>query len=188
MKPLLYFENFLTEEEAKRLEKYIISLPLSQDIYKIYGKEIKSPRLTCFLSEISKNYTYSGQTKESIFYSEEIKDIARKIEAFLNVPPGYFNGCLVNLYRDGYDSISYHKDNEPDMSKDTLIAVISIGAKRNFCLKEDCTGEVTKYPLTNCSLAVMTNICQKDYQHAILKEKKINEKRISLTFRNFNMS
>jgi len=71
------------------------------------------------------------------------------------------------------------------MDKNTLIAVISLGAERNFCIKNDKSGEVTKFKLSNGSLAVMNPICQKEYKHAILKEKKVKDKRLSLTFRNF---
>jgi len=191
MKPILYFPNFLTELQSfglmtDTLDKY----ELTPDKYNFGGKEVLSPRLIAFLSKDNKKYTYSGQTRKSYNYSESIEKLVEYIEAYLNekglkLKNGYFNGCLLNLYRNGNDSISYHKDNEKDMSENTYIAVISVGAERTFKIKNDLTGKVENFVLENGSLCVMTPVCQKEYKHGIMKEKGIQTPRLSFTFRNF---
>ena len=124
---------------------------------------------------------------ETIMY---LKNLGNLIEDYLrgqsyDIEKDYFNGCLLNYYRDGNDSISYHTDKEPDMVKDGIIAVISLGVSRKFYVKNQKTNDVEKIDLNGGSLAIMNPICQKEYLHAIMKEPKITESRISLTFRRF---
>lgn len=148
----------------------------------MYGKEVKSPRMTYFFG---KEYTYTGQTKKGTEFTEVISFISNKIEKHLNLKKGYFNGCLLNLYRDGKDSIGYHSDNEKDMVTEAIIAVVSLGAERIFCIKNNITKQVFKFSLPDCSLTIMNPICQTEWKHSIPKEPWINEERISLTFRQF---
>ena len=46
-----------------------------------------------------------------------------------------FNSVLLNLYRDGRDSVSWHADNEPGLGQNPVIASLSLGAMRRFQLK-----------------------------------------------------
>ena len=182
--PVILFENFFDINRSENLLKYLKeNFEWNQDEYNFNGKIVKSPRLTHYTGV--GNYSYSGQTKKGKPYPTPIQYLANLIEEYLNIEKGYLNGCLLNWYRDGNDSISYHKDNEKDMDKDTIIAVLSIGAKRKFYIKNDYTNEVVKYELHNCSLTIMNPICQRLWKHSIPKEKKIKEERISLTFRHF---
>ena len=50
-------------------------------------------------------------------------------------PGRRFNSVLLNLYRDGRDSVSWHADNEPGLGRDPVIASLSLGAVRRFQLK-----------------------------------------------------
>jgi alkylated DNA repair dioxygenase AlkB len=186
IKELLYIKNFITMDIAKKYKDiFERNVHWTQDRYILYGREVFSPRLTAFYSSNNKKYTYSGQTKLSRPYNKLFFEIAMNIEKKLNLPLNYLNGCLLNLYRNGNDSISYHTDKEKDMSQDSIVAVISLGSERNFCIKNIETGEVKKIKLEEGSLVVMYPEFQNKYLHAILKEKKINTSRISLTFRNF---
>ncbi|MFM5982088.1 MAG: alpha-ketoglutarate-dependent dioxygenase AlkB, partial [Sphaerospermopsis kisseleviana] len=46
-----------------------------------------------------------------------------------------FNSVLLNLYRDGKDSVSWHSDDEPELGKNPIIASVSFGATRRFSLR-----------------------------------------------------
>ena len=46
-----------------------------------------------------------------------------------------FNSVLLNLYRDGRDSVSWHADNEPGLGRNPIIASISLGATRRFQMR-----------------------------------------------------
>jgi len=184
--PLYYISNFIEDSNRDLLFDHILNtFDLKTDKYNFNGKIVESPRLIGFAADENISYNYSNNDHRSQKYSIPMEGIARKIEERLGLSKGYFNGCLINYYRNGHDSISYHKDNEPDMDRNTYIAVISLGAERIFYLKHDTDNIVKKIKLENGSLAIMTPLCQKEYKHAILKEKNIEEPRISLTFRHF---
>lgn len=181
--PLIVFENFLNKQEDNDLFEYFKdNIKWTQDKYNFSGKTILSPRLTFFYG---KSYKYSGQTKIGIPFDEKISKLANSIEKFLDLNENYFNGCLLNYYRDGKDSISYHNDNEKDMDKNGIIAVVSIGSERKFNLKNTSNNEVKTFDLKVGSLAIMNPICQENYKHAINKEPNVTQGRISLTFRKF---
>jgi len=185
--PIIYFSNLFSKDISERMFKYFEdNIKWEHDFYKINSTIKKSPRLTAMYSLTGdKDYTYSGQTKKSLQYNDGLNYIREEIENFLDLEPNFLNGCLLNLYRDGNDSIAYHKDNEKDMINNGIVCVLSIGANRNFHIKHDMTKEHKKYLLENMSLVVMNPICQKEWKHAIFKEANVAEPRISLTFRHF---
>jgi alkylated DNA repair dioxygenase AlkB len=97
---------------------------------------------------------------------------------------------LLNHYRDGNDSIAYHADNEAVDIDKNIIASISVGATRVFCLrpKNGRTKPLVaepkmKFELSHGSLIVMQGDTQKSWIHAIPKDAKVTEPRINLTFR-----
>ena len=74
---------------------------------------------------------------------------------------------------------------EKEMDEFGIIAVMSVGARRDFLIKNNRTKEVIKTTLGNCSLAVMNPICQKEWKHSISKNVLLKDPRFSLTFRRF---
>ena len=53
--------QFFSKEESDRYMDYLINqVPWQQDQMKIYGKEVKLPRLTAWIGEHEKDYSYSG--------------------------------------------------------------------------------------------------------------------------------
>ena len=145
------------------------------------GKVSPIPRLTYWYSRDSKPYKYSGIKVQPIPYTKLITDIAKKIEDKTNLN---FNSVLLNYYRDGNDSVSWHADDEKSLGSQVNIASISIGAERDFQFKrKDGNGERQKITLTNGSLLVMHSPIQEFWLHQIPKRKKINEPRVNLTFR-----
>lgn len=185
-KPFIYYPYFFDISRSENMLLYFKNnINWKQDEYNFSGKIVKSPRLVSMYSNLGdKDYSYSGQTNKSNKYTKSISYLANEIEKFLKLEEGYFNGCLLNYYRNGRDSISYHNDNEKDMDKDGIIVTLSIGEEREFFISNNKTGEIIKTNLKNCSLSVMNPICQREWKHAIFKEKNKQE-RISLTFRKF---
>jgi alkylated DNA repair dioxygenase AlkB len=95
-----------------------------------------------------------------------------------------FNSVLVNLYRDGNDSMGWHSDNEPELGAAPVIASISLGATRDFHVRSRRgAGDVQSIPLTHGSLLVMHGSSQSEWQHALPRRKRVTEPRINLTFR-----
>ena len=89
----------------------------------------------------------------------------------------------MNVYKDGEDCISFHKDKETGWVKDTGFATLSLGAERDFSLKKVNTGE-NKNILHKSGMVIYMPYPMNDYfLHAVPKRKKIKDTRISLTFR-----
>ena len=177
-----FYADFYSPEEANKILKELISsTPWKQEYINIMGKVSPIPRLTYWYSRDSKPYKYSGIKVQPIPYTKLITDIAKKIEDKTNLN---FNSVLLNYYRDGNDSVSWHADDEKSLGSQVNIASISIGAERDFQFKrKDGNGERQKITLTNGSLLVMHSPKQEFWLHQIPKRKKINEPRVNLTFR-----
>tara|TARA_X000000368_G_scaffold188944_1_gene149015 strand:+ start:913 stop:1512 length:600 start_codon:yes stop_codon:yes gene_type:complete len=177
-----FYADFYSPEEANKILKELISsTPWKQEYINIMGKVSPIPRLTYWYSRDSKPYKYSGIKVQPIPYTKLITDIAKKIEDKTNLN---FNSVLLNYYRDGNDSVSWHADDEKSLGSQVNIASISIGAERDFQFKrKDGNGERQKITLTNGSLLVMHSPIQEFWLHQIPKRKKINEPRVNLTFR-----
>jgi alkylated DNA repair dioxygenase AlkB len=94
-----------------------------------------------------------------------------------------YNSVLVNLYRDGNDSVSWHSDNEAVNGSEPTIASVSLGATRRFDLRHKESGETVRVDLEDGSLLVMSGLSQHCWVHQIAKTKSKVGPRINLTFR-----
>jgi alkylated DNA repair dioxygenase AlkB len=97
-----------------------------------------------------------------------------------------FNSVLVNLYRDGQDSMGLHADDEPELGVEPIIASVSFGGERNFRLRHRQSKDLQQISLASGSLLVMSGLSQENWMHDIPKTKKFVEPRINLTFRYIN--
>jgi alkylated DNA repair dioxygenase AlkB len=91
------------------------------------------------------------------------------------------NSCLVNLYENGNDKISRHKDSSDSFGNIPTIVNLSIGQTRILRLINN--EETIDFPLEHNSLFIMAGSSQKNYTHEIIEDKTITKKRYSLTFR-----
>ena len=94
-----------------------------------------------------------------------------------------FNSVLVNLYRDGQDSMGLHADDERELGVEPVIASVSIGGERNFRLRHRESKELVQVTLGSGSLLVMSGLSQQCWMHDVPKTKRHVEPRINLTFR-----
>ena len=95
-----------------------------------------------------------------------------------------FNSCLLNYYRDGKDSVSWHSDDEKEYGKEPTIASFTLGTERDFMLKEKIKdGKKMKFKLESGSLLIMSGKTQEDWLHQIPKRAGVKTGRINLTFR-----
>lgn len=139
------------------------------------------PRLTAWYADAGLTYSYSGVTHEAIPWTDTLTEVRRAVEAVAGTP---FNSLLLNLYRDGHDSIGFHADDEPELGVNPVIASISLGAVRQFVLKHKASGTKETFNLAHGSLLVMAGACQHHWVHSVPKTKSVVRERINLTFRN----
>jgi alkylated DNA repair dioxygenase AlkB len=162
------------------LKNLLDDIQWRQEEMKIYGRQIKFPRLTSWYGDSNKPYTFSGITLNPNVWTKELLEIKNKIELQFDIA---FNSVLLNLYRDGSDSISWHTDAEKELGQNPIIASVNFGATRKFQLRHKETKERIDINLENGSLLIMQGELQHYWQHQIPKTKKDIGQRINLTFR-----
>jgi len=186
MKPE-YFEIELFEEESDKdfLFNFCRELEWKSHTLKIQGKEIPVPRLIEWFGDV--DYTYSGITHHAKKMPEiilQVKEVLEKNCSLKLKKEVKFNSVLLNLYRNGRDSISFHSDDERELDEEPIIASVSLGATRRFIFKNKENGKLKEeIKLNHGHCLIMYGKTQKEWFHGIPKEENINEERINLTFR-----
>jgi alkylated DNA repair dioxygenase AlkB len=179
---LMFFEDFF---DIKKSDIYFSTLGNTiswhQDKMNIYGKEVYLPRLSAWYGDNFKSYTYSGIKLKPLEWTTELMEIKTKIDALSNVT---FNSVLLNRYRNGNDSISWHSDNEPELGKNPVIGSINFGSTRRFMLKHKKDKSLTyELELKHGSFLLMFGELQHYWLHQVPKTSKKIGERINLTFR-----
>ena len=174
---LTYDAAFFNRAEADRLLALLRSeVPWQHEV----GRGRPFPRLTAWYADAGVNYSYSGVTHQGQGWTPELLQIKQRVEAAAGVP---FNSLLLNLYRDGNDSIGFHTDAEPELGQNPVVASVSLGAVRRFILKHKNQREKLSYLLAHGSLLVMGGTCQHYWLHGVPKTAQSVGQRINLTFR-----
>lgn len=171
--------GFLSEPEAEAAFAALLAeVPFSQPSVRLFGKLRPSPRLACWMGEAA--YRYSGVSYEPLPWTPTVLALRQRIEEALRAS---FNGVLINLYRDGQDSMGWHADDEPELGPEPLIASLSLGAARIFAIRRRPRGPILRLPLPPGSLLVMSGASQRDFLHALPPAAPLAAARINLTFR-----
>jgi alkylated DNA repair dioxygenase AlkB len=101
------------------------------------------------------------------------------LEARYDVPLG---GIGLNYYRDGRDSVAPHRDRELRHLDDTLIAIVTLGARRPFLVRPKGGGKSRDISPASGDLLVMGGRTQVNWEHNVPKVKRAGP-RISVTWR-----
>ena len=177
----IYYPNFINVPTANDyLEALKNNIDWKQESMNMYGKQVMFPRLTAWYGDNDKPYSFSGIKLNPTLWSKELLEIKNLIEPTCNVE---FNSVLLNLYRDGNDSISWHTDAEKELGKNPLIASVNFGAERKFQIRHNETHETHNIILKHGSLLIMKGELQHYWKHQVPKQKAVLKERINLTFR-----
>lgn len=177
----VFYKNFFSKSESDVLFKNLRSnISWKQESMNMYGKKIDFPRLTAWYGDNDKPYSFSGIKLNPSNWNEDLLSIKSKIEP---ISKKEFNSVLLNLYRNGNDSISWHTDAEKELGINPIIASVNFGATRKFQLRHIKTKEKLEIDLTNGSLLLMQGELQHFWQHQVPKTSKPVGERINLTFR-----
>ena len=176
-----YYPSFFSKVESDfYLKNLSDNILWKQESMNMYGKKINFPRLTSWYGDNDKPYSFSGITLNPNPWSPELLEIKKIIEPKANV---IFNSVLLNRYRDGNDSISWHTDAEPGLGTNPVIASVNFGETRNFQLRHIETKEKIEIELVHGSLLIMLGELQHFWQHQVPKTSRKVKERINLTFR-----
>ncbi|RAJ80404.1 alkylated DNA repair dioxygenase AlkB [Chitinophaga dinghuensis] len=166
---------------AELFDLLMQNIQWKQEPVKIMGQEIMQPRLTAWYGDEGQSYSYTGITMHPLRWTKELLFIKKAVE---DVSGECFNSALLNLYRDGNDSVGWHRDNEKSLGINPVIGSVSLGESREFSLKHYKEKKWRrKIMLDNGSLLLMKGETQHKWLHSIQKNTAITKPRINITFR-----
>lgn len=178
---VIYFGKILNHNIANQyLHQLLEEIPWQQDEFILFGKRMLTARKVAWIADKDYAYTYSNATKIAIPWNDTILQLKNLMEEKTKAS---YNSCLLNLYEDGSQGVSWHSDDEKALGETPNIASLSLGATRKFQFKHKKTKQKAEIVLEHGSLLVMKDATQANWQHAIPKTKTVSKPRISLTFR-----
>lgn len=178
---VIYHGSFLSGDEADALFAELLEAePWEEHHLTMFGRRIPEPRRSVWHAGDGLSYTYSGVPRRAFPWTPTLRNLADRCEA---VAGAAFNGVLVNLYRDGNDSMGWHSDDERELGPEPVIASLSLGAIRAFDLRHRQTGETVRTLLPHGSLLVMSGASQASWHHRVPRAARTRSARINLTFR-----
>ena len=176
-----YYPNWLSSKHASHLMKYFIEqLHWYQPTVKLYGKEMKIPRLQAWYGDPDTEYEYSKHVMQPLSWDARLHKLKQACEQTTQTS---FNSVLANYYRNGNDSMGMHADNEPELGLKPTIASVSLGQTRRFTFKHINSNETQRIALEHGSLLVMQGGTQSFWHHGINKSKTQLGPRLNFTFR-----
>ena len=134
---------------------------------RMYDRTVDDPRLSCWFRD-----------RDEIPHPA-MSEIRATLETRYQVRLGAVG---LNYYRDGRDSVAFHRDRELRELDDTLIAIVTLGARRPFLVRPLGGGASRDLAPASGDLLVMGGACQQRFEHGVPKLARCGP-RISMTWR-----
>ena len=150
-------------------DELVANIPWGQRSRRMYDRYVLEPRLTA-----SWKAGADGDLRPSVL------DIAR--QALSRHYGMVFDAVGLNLYRDGRDSVAWHRDRIPKAIPDPVVALLSLGEPRRFRLRPHGGGRSWSCLLGGGDLLVTGGRTQRDWEHGVPKVAAAGP-RISVAFR-----
>jgi alkylated DNA repair dioxygenase AlkB len=173
---LTLYEHFINRAESDRYYQVLLDeTAWKQEPITIHGKTYATPRLTAWYGK-----RQNGSTVYPI--TPTLDEIKQKVEAQSG---SVFTSVLLNLYRTGQDSVSWHRDHEKEYGVNPVIGSVSFGASRLFRIRHKFRKDLAQLdiPLHHGSFLLMAGPMQHFWEHQIPKTARDIKPRINLTFR-----
>ena len=128
-----YVVNAFTAREADRLFQSLLdAIPWRTATLTIAGQKRPLPRLQCWMADQGRSYSYSGLKLSPHPWNPDVLRIKARLEQLCEHS---FNSVLLNYYREGSDSVSWHADDETELGPNPIVASVSLGAQRTLEFK-----------------------------------------------------
>jgi alkylated DNA repair dioxygenase AlkB len=180
-----WIPEWIEPGEAARLFEILLPGTHWEDLsLTIAGRRVSVPRRVAFYGPFP--YAYSGIIHPARALPSAVEALRTRIEETAGQP---FNTVLMNLYRSGSDSVSWHSDDDYPHGGHPAVASLSLGGERRFRIAHKRRpAERYTVDLTPGGLLIMGGTSQLDYRHALPKSAKDHGPRINLTFRHMAAS
>jgi len=174
---LMKYDGFIPKEEADRYYHALLhNTPWHEYQMPMYDKVVTAPRMIAWYGEQEE----AGGS--SLPWTRELLELRGKVERETELS---FNAVLLNLYRNGNDSVAWHSDKEHKIGRNPSIASVTFGQTRPFRLRHKTNMGVPQLeiPLHHGTLLLMSGTTNTFWEHHIPKSAKEMLPRINLTFR-----
>lgn len=180
-----WHRHWLSQAAADTLQRALRDdVPWEVHKIRMFGRQVDSPRLSCWMGDPAARYRYSGTEFVPQPWHPALLPLRDQLSEFCGHA---FNSVLLNRYRDGDDGMGWHSDNEPELGPTPVIASLSLGAPRRFLLRRrDDHAKKAEVLLDHGDLLVMGGQTQRHYQHSLPKSARPLAERLNLTFRWIN--
>lgn len=176
----LYSPVFSAAHHHRLFHSLQNTIPWQQHMIRVYGRELSAPRLSAWYGDPGAIYSYSGLRLQPLDWNPPLLEIKTIVEQHAEI---LFNSVLLNLYRDGRDSVGWHSDAEPELGSNPVIASVSLGAIRRFVFQHKKTGQQYSLDPPPGSLLLMSGPTQHFWRHQLPKTRRAVGPRINLSFR-----
>jgi alkylated DNA repair dioxygenase AlkB len=149
------------------LDALLTSVPWRQGRRHMYDRMVDDPRLS--------SWYRAGEPLPHPVLTE----IGDALTARYGAP---FGAVGLNWYRDGHDSVAFHRDRELRELDDTLICIVTLGARRPFLVRPVGRGASRDVAPSSGDLLVMGGACQQEFEHGVPKVARAGP-RVSVTWR-----
>lgn len=174
---LMHYEGFIPKAEADAYYEVLLSnTPWRQYQMPMYDKMVTAPRMISWYGEQEE----AGEN--ALPWTQKLLVLRRKVEQETGLQ---FNAVLLNLYRNGNDSVAWHSDKEHRIGRNPNIASVTFGQTRPFKFRHKTNKEIgqIEIPLHHGTLLLMSGTTNTFWEHHIPKSAKKMLPRINLTFR-----
>lgn len=136
------------------LEHLVHTVPWRQSRRRMYGEIVDEPRL-------SKWCRFDEPLPHPVF-----APIRRALDDLYQVRLGSYG---MNYYRNGRDSVAWHRDTEMRHLDRTIVAIVTVGAARPFLVRPVGGGPSVDVHPGSGDLLVMGGRAQAEWEHAVPK-------------------
>lgn len=173
---LMQYDAFIDKNEADTYYSLLHNTPWREYEMPMYDKIVTAPRMVAWYGSADE----AGSS--ALPWTPELLSLKQKVETETGLS---FNAVLLNLYRNGGDSVAWHSDKEHRIGKNPNIASLTFGQTRPFRFrhKTDKNLPQVEIPLHHGTLLLISGTTNTFWEHHIPKSAKDMLPRINLTFR-----
>lgn len=174
---LMLHEGFIPKAEADFYYSHLLeATPWSEYQMPMYNKVVTAPRMVAWYGASEEN------SKNALPWTQELQALKQNVEQRTGLQ---FNAVLLNLYRNGNDSVAWHSDREHQIGSNPNIASVTFGQTRPFRFRHKINKDIGQLEilLHHGTLLLMSGMTNTYWEHHIPKSAKEMLPRINLTFR-----
>jgi len=174
---LMHYDGFIAKDAADTYYNALLyNTPWREYQMPMYDKIVTAPRMVAWYG------TQEEAAENALPWTPELLELRLRVEEETGLQ---FNAVLLNLYRNGNDSVAWHSDKEHRIGSNPNIASVTFGQTRPFKFRHKTNkkaGQV-EIPLHHGTLLLMSGTTNTFWEHHIPKSAKAMAPRINLTFR-----